>query len=273
MKDFIEISNLKKRFNGFEAVSDISFSIKSGEIFALLGPNGAGKTTTIRMLTGLFKPTSGFIKINGEEISNRPELVRGKLGVLPQENAGYAHLTVKENIIFFASLAGYKGPEFEQMMYNYLDELDLRDFSDRKFGKLSGGEKRAVCLVRAITGHYKAIILDEPTSGLDIARAAKTREIIERLAKQGKTIIMSSHITSDLEHLADRCGILKKGELIFLGDKDELIASFSQKGTFEDAVIKAFKVKGNGSSKEPITKRSSLWSRFRFPKKKDDHSS
>ena len=95
MKDFIEIINLKKRFNGFEAVSDISFSIKSGEIFALLGPNGAGKTTTIRMLTGLFKPTSGLIRINGKDISNHPELVRGKFGFLPQENAGYAHLTVK----------------------------------------------------------------------------------------------------------------------------------------------------------------------------------
>jgi ABC-type multidrug transport system ATPase subunit len=254
MKDFIEFINLKKRFNGFEAVSDISFSIKSGEIFALLGPNGAGKTTTIRMLTGLLKPTSGHIRINGEDVSNHPELVRGKFGVLPQDNAGYAHLTVKENIIFFASLAGYKGKEFEDMMYNYLEELDLSDFSDKKFGKLSGGEKRAVCLVRAITGHYKVIILDEPTSGLDIARAAKTREIIERLAKQGKTIIMSSHITTDLEQLADRCGILKKGELIFQGNKDELIASFSKKGTFEDAVIQAFRINVNGSNKNDLQK-------------------
>ncbi|MBD3191353.1 MAG: ATP-binding cassette domain-containing protein [Candidatus Heimdallarchaeota archaeon] len=248
----IQTQDLRKKFGDKEVLKGISLNIPKGSIYALLGPNGAGKTTTIRILTGVLKATSGEVVVQNVNVNENAEQIRGEIGILSQLSAGYKDLKTKENILLFTSIIGVEQEKAEQMMHELLRELDMEDKLDQNFGKLSGGEKRVINLVRTFISSKELIILDEPTTGLDIARAKRVRDIISNLVKQGeRTVLMSSHITTDLETLATHAGILKEGELIFEGTKEEVISTFAPGGSFEDAIIAAFE---NGPSPtEPST--------------------
>ncbi len=244
MKDdkyIIETKDIWKKFGEISIVKGVSLHVPHGSIYALLGPNGAGKTTTIRMLTGILKPTSGEVFVQGIDVVNEPEKIRAEVGILSQLSAGYKDFKTRDNILLFTSIVGVPEEEAIEKMTDMLTKLDMLDKLDLKFGKLSGGEKRVISLVRTIISSKKLIILDEPTTGLDIARAKKVRDIIFELVKnEGKTVLMSSHITSDLEALATHTGILKDGELVFEGTKDEIIVKYSPNNDFEEAIINAF---------------------------------
>ncbi len=240
----IETKEIRKNFGDKEILKGISLHIPKGSIYALLGPNGAGKTTTIRILTGILKPTSGEVTVQGIDVVKEPEQIRGEIGVLSQLSAGYKDFKTKDNIILFTSIAGVDPEESLKKTLDLLRKLDMEDKLDLQFGKLSGGEKRVISLVRTIISSKELIILDEPTTGLDIARAKKVRDIIHDLVtKEGKTVLMSSHITSDLEALATHAGILKDGELVFEGTKQQVIETYSENGDFESAIINAFENK------------------------------
>lgn len=245
----IETKNLCKNFGKKQILKNVSLNIPKGSIYALLGPNGAGKTTTIRILTGILKPTSGEVFVQGIDVVSNPELVRAEIGILSQLSAGYKDFKTRDNILLFTSIVGVDKQEATEKMHELLKLLEMEDKLDLNFGKLSGGEKRVISLVRTIISGGDLIILDEPTTGLDIARAKMVRDIIRDLVEiEGKTIVMSSHITSDLEDLATHTGILKDGELVFEGTKEEVIQTYAPGIDFEEAIIAAFKI-GNHLNK------------------------
>lgn len=238
----METSKLTKTFETLIAVNGVNLRIPKGSIYALLGPNGAGKTTTIRMLLGILKPNIGQIMINGTDVIAHPRSIRGKIGILPQISAAYHDLTPLENIRFIMNLHNISFSKNKHKLDDYFDTLGLtNDLLNKPFSKLSGGEQRAVCFIMASILNTEILILDEPTSGLDIARAKYIRSIISQMAEEGKTILLSSHIVSDLEELATHCGIMKKGQLVFQGTKHELIDFYSPESRdFEEAIIAAF---------------------------------
>jgi ABC-type multidrug transport system ATPase subunit len=237
----IKTNEIRKSFGEKEILKGISLHIPKGSIYALLGPNGAGKTTTIRILTGILRPTSGEVFVQGIDVVKNPEEIRSEIGILSQLSAGYKDFKTKDNILLFTTIVGVDQDEATIKMHDLLRKLDMEDKLDLQFGKLSGGEKRVISLVRTIISSKELIILDEPTTGLDIARAKKVRDIIHDLVmNDGKTVLMSSHITSDLEALATHAGILKDGELVFEGTKQEVIKTYSDNGNFESAIINAF---------------------------------
>lgn len=248
----IETRNLCKNFGSKQILKNVSLHIQKGCIYALLGPNGAGKTTTIRILTGILKPTSGEVFVQGIDVVKNPELVRSEIGILSQLSAGYKDFKTRDNILLFTSIVGVDKLEASIKMNELLRLLEMEDKLDLNFGKLSGGEKRVVSLVRTIISSGDLIILDEPTTGLDIARAKLVRDIIHDLVeKEGRTVVMSSHITSDLEDLATHTGILKDGELVFEGTKEEVIQTYAPDSTFEDAIITSFKIGNNHTDSTP----------------------
>jgi len=237
----IETKDLCKSFGQKQVLKNVSLHVLKGSIYALLGPNGAGKTTTIRILTGIMKPTSGEVYVQGVDVIKKPEDVRAEIGILSQLSAGYKDIKTRDNILLFTSIVGIDREEASKKMMALLELLEMNDKLELNFGKLSGGEKRVINLVRTIISSGELIILDEPTTGLDIARAKKVRDIIQELVtKEGKTVLMSSHITSDLEDLATHTGILKEGKLIFEGTKEDVIKTYAPEGNFEMAIINAF---------------------------------
>lgn len=247
----VESKQLSKYFNSLLAVDKIDLAIPKGKIYALLGPNGAGKTTTIRMLLGLLKPTSGDVIVNGKNVSLHPKSIRGEIGILPQNSAAYYDLTPMQNINFILELNNISYEDVKVTLGEYFRTLDISaELLNKPFSKLSGGEQRSISFIMAAITDKDFLILDEPTSGLDIARAKYIRSIIKYLVeKQGKTILLSSHIVSDLEELADYCGILKQGKLVFQGKKEEIIIQYApETKDFEDAIVNAFGAKTNVNS-------------------------
>ncbi|MHA1550769.1 MAG: ABC transporter ATP-binding protein [Candidatus Heimdallarchaeaceae archaeon] len=255
MSEFmVKTVNLSKDFKMTRAVNRINIEIPKKSIYALLGPNGAGKTTTIRMILGLLKPSAGEVYVNGFNVSENPKSIRGQIGLLPQFSAAYYDLTPLQNIKFILELNNLTFEDVNVKITDYFEKLDIKpDLLHKPFTKLSGGEQRAISFVMAVITDKEFLIMDEPTSGLDIARAKYIRSIIKDLVEEeGKTILLSSHIVSDLEELAEYCGILKEGSLVFQGDKEEIINTYSpETKDFEDAIVNAFQAPVVGKSISP----------------------
>ena len=255
MSEFmVKTVNLSKDFKMTRAVNRINIEIPKKSIYALLGPNGAGKTTTIRMILGLLKPSAGEVYVNGFNVSENPKSIRGQIGLLPQFSAAYYDLTPLQNIKFILELNNLTFEDVNVKITDYFEKLDIKpELLHKPFTKLSGGEQRAISFVMAVITDKEFLIMDEPTSGLDIARAKYIRSIIKDLVEEeGKTILLSSHIVSDLEELAEYCGILKEGSLVFQGDKEEIINTYSpETKDFEDAIVNAFQAPVVGKSISP----------------------
>ncbi len=233
------LEGVTKTFNSKKIINNISFSIPKGEVTALLGPNGAGKTTTIRLMLGLLKPDSGNIHIFGQSIGNRKRMI-GKIGLLAQDDAGYKQLSTFENLNFMFKLNNIKIEEIYDEFIDLIQQLDLEDKLYNKWGTLSGGEKRAFGFIRAIFTGSELLFLDEPTTGLDLARAVKIRKIIQDQVKMGKTVLMSSHIITDLEKLSQNIIIMKNGRIVFTGTKNKVLELFSDDNNLETAIVNAF---------------------------------
>ena len=255
MSEFmVKTVNLSKDFKMTRAVDRVNIAIPKKSIYALLGPNGAGKTTTIRLILGLLKPSAGEVYVNGFNVSENPKSIRGQIGLLPQVSAAYYDLTPLQNIKFILELNNLTFEDVNEKINNYFEKLDIKpELLHKPITKLSGGEQRAISFVMAVITDKELLIMDEPTSGLDIARAKYIRSIIKDLVeKEGKTILLSSHIVSDLEELAEYCGILKEGSLVFQGDKEEIINTYSPEiKDFEDAIVNAFQAPVHSRSISP----------------------
>lgn len=218
----LEIRGLHKSFKETEAVSGIDFYLNEGEILGLLGPNGAGKSTTISMVSSLMKPTKGEIDLKGESILKNPKPLRKILGVVPQDIALYPDLTGYENLKFFGRVYGLKGEELENRIFEILDLVELKDRAKEKVENYSGGMKRRMNIGAALLHKPKILIMDEPTVGIDPQSRHHILETVKKLAKEGMTIIYTSHYMEEVEFVCDRIYIMDAGKIIASGTKDEL---------------------------------------------------
>ncbi len=227
----IQVSNLSKTFELTRqqrkelntdaktsvAVDNISFRCEPGKIFSLLGPNGAGKTTTMRMLSTIYKPTSGEIIIGGTDAVKHPQEARRKIGFLTGATGLYARLTPNELIQYFGELYGVSKENIAQRKEHLYTLLDMHDFQNKRIGKLSTGMKQKVSICRTMIHDPEIIVFDEPTSGLDVITAENIIHLIQNCKEQGKTVIFSSHIMSEVDLLCDDLAIIHKGKLLFSG--------------------------------------------------------
>jgi ABC-2 type transport system ATP-binding protein len=203
------------------ALDDVSFEIRTGEVFGLLGPNGAGKTTTLKLLTNLIWPTSGSATVLGRPPGDVS--ARQRLGFLPENPTFYDHLTAEEILSYFAGLFGYKGADRQARAARALDAVGIGDDRSRPLRQYSKGMVQRVGLAQALVNDPELVILDEPTSGLDPLGRREVREMILRLRGEGRTILFSSHILSDAEWLCDRVAILSRGRLAAVGTVADLV--------------------------------------------------
>ena len=217
----ITVKNVCKKYGSFVAVDNISFEINDGEIIGLLGPNGAGKSTTMNMLTGFIEPTSGEILINGFNISKKSKKAKANIGYMPENVPLYKDLTVKEFINYMAELKYVKGKDKKNMVSDIMAKTNLTDVQNKLIKNLSRGYKQRVSMAGALVGNPKILILDEPTVGLDPKQITEIRDLIKSLAKD-HTIIISSHILSEISQMCEKVIILNKGKLIAIDIPENL---------------------------------------------------
>ena len=225
-----------KKKGALKAVDGVSFATNPGEIFGLLGPNGAGKTTFIRMLATILKPTSGTATVAGFDILTQPEMVRQHIGYLTGSAALYERLTAREVVEYFGSLYGLSQSQIDIRIKDVFNTLEINEFADRRCDKLSTGQKQRVSIARSIIHEPKVMFFDEPTSGLDIVAARTVIKFIRRCRDEGKTVIFSTHIMSEVEALCDRIGVIYKGKLAAVGTLEELREQ-TGKTTFESVFL------------------------------------
>ena len=206
---------LHTKASSINAVNNISFECKPGRVFSLLGPNGAGKTTTLRMMSTILKPTSGDISISGYNVNSDPEKVRSKIGFLTGSTNLYDRLFPGEIVDYFAKLHGMDNDKLKQRKDMLFTQLGIHDFSRKKIGQMSTGMKQKVSIARSMIHDPDVVIFDEPTSGLDVITANSIIDLIRRCKEDGKTVIFSSHIMSEVDLLCDDLAIIDKGDLIF----------------------------------------------------------
>ncbi len=222
----IEVKHLTKRYGSHTAVSDLSFTIEKGKIYGFLGPNGAGKSTTMNIITGCLGATEGEVLIDGFSISDEPMKVKGKIGYLPEQPPLYNDMTPYEYLSFVAEAKKLSGGEKMIQIDQVMDRTAIRDVRDRLIRNLSKGYKQRVGIAQALLGNPDLIILDEPTVGLDPVQIIEIRDLIRELGKD-HTIILSSHILSEVQAVCDSIMIISNGRLVASDTPDNLTKLFA----------------------------------------------
>lgn len=232
---FIELTDVHRFYDDFEALKGISIKIKEGQIFGYLGPNGSGKTTTIKLLLGLIKPSSGYVKVFGEN----PYLdyegakdARKRVGSMLEVTGLYRNLTGLENLIFWAKLYGMKNQLALEKAKNVINLVKLSNWADVKVSKYSFGMDRRLALARALVTDPDILILDEPTASIDPESRYLIRNIMKELVLKGKTIFFSSHDLEEVQKVCSQVALLKKGELLSVGAIEDLINEFGKSRSF-----------------------------------------
>ncbi len=228
MSSIVSVRNLRKSYaGGFEALKSVNLEIEEGEILALLGPNGAGKTTLISTICGITVPTSGTITVGGHDTQTDFRAARNLIGLVPQEINLEPFETVKNTVTFSRGLFGKKRDD--AFVEEILRKLSLYDKKDNKIMMLSGGMKRRVLIAKALSHEPKVLFLDEPTAGVDVELRKDMWEVVADLKASGVTIILTTHYIEEAEAIADRVGVINKGEILLVQDKAELMAQMGQK--------------------------------------------
>jgi ABC-2 type transport system ATP-binding protein len=228
MQPIISVSHLSKTYaSGFQALKDINLEIRKGEIFALLGPNGAGKTTLINIICGIVNPSGGTVTIGGHDIITDFRATRSMIGLVPQELTLEMFETVWDTVSLSRGLFGkWDDPAYIEKV---LKDLSLLDRKNSKLMTLSGGMKRRVLIAKALSHKPTILFLDEPTAGVDVALRKEMWQAIRHLRDSGVTIILTTHYIHEAEDMADRIGVINKGELILVEDKHELMHKLGKK--------------------------------------------
>jgi len=241
MERIIEVSGLQHKYGDFQAIQDLSFDVRQGEVFGLLGPNGAGKTTTVRLLNGMFEASGGSISVMGIDPMKAGEKVREKSGVLTETPALYERLTARQNLRFFGVLAGMSDKEIETRTSELLEMFDLSKRADDRTGTFSKGMKQRLALSRAWLTNPKLLFLDEPTSGLDPEAAVQVRELIADVRKkEGTTVLICTHNLDEAQRLCDRLLIMREGTSLAIGSLLELRKLVSPGMWLEVEFLQAF---------------------------------
>ncbi len=238
----IELKNLTKKFGSYAAVDNVSLTIPAGEFFGFLGPNGAGKTTTIKMMTGLFTPTSGSIIINGFDIVKNPLEAKSTFGYIPDHPYLYDKLSGREYLYYIGGLFQVGKNEIQENVERVIDLLELASWIDKKTEDYSQGMRQRVTFAAVFVHHPKTIIIDEPMVGLDPRSARIVKDTLKQKSREGVSIFMSTHILEMVEELCDRIGIINKGKMIFLDTKENLFSHKSQSnGRLESVFLELIK--------------------------------
>ena len=220
MKANIEISHVTKKYsNGVLALDDISFCVGSG-VFGLLGHNGAGKTTLMKALVTVLSPSTGTIRVCGFDSRKQGNEVRERIGYLPQELAMYPSLSVFDFVNYMAEL---KGIHDKKAVNEVLEQVEMLEFSKRKIKQLSGGMKRRVGIAQALIGNPQILVVDEPTAGLDPEERVRFWGLLSRYAREGRTVLLSTHIVEDVHQLCEEIAVLRKGRLFYAGTSAALL--------------------------------------------------
>jgi len=222
----LELDGLTKEFGDFTAVNHINLTMTNG-VYGLLGVNGAGKTTLMRMLCTLLKPTSGTICCNGKDIFNMDSEYRKLLGYLPQDFGFYPEFTVEDYLLYIAALKGIRPVVAKKRVKELIAKVGLSKAAHKKMKKLSGGMKRRAGIAQAMLNDPKILILDEPTAGLDPNERIRFRNLISELSED-RLVLLSTHIVSDIEYIANEIWLMKDGEVLHKGSIEELINSMTE---------------------------------------------
>jgi ABC-2 type transport system ATP-binding protein len=228
MPSIISVSNLSKTYaSGFKALNGINLEIRRGEIFALLGPNGAGKTTLISIICGIANPSQGSVAVDGHDIITSYRAARSLIGLVPQELHTDAFESVWATVSFSRGLFGK--PKNPAHIEKVLKDLSLWDKKDDKIVTLSGGMKRRVMIAKALSHEPQILFLDEPTAGVDVELRKGMWEVVRTLQASGVTIILTTHYIEEAEEMADRVGVINKGEIVLVEDKANLMRKLGRK--------------------------------------------
>ncbi|BAQ44266.1 MULTISPECIES: ABC transporter ATP-binding protein [Methylobacterium] len=228
MTPIITIANLSKTYaSGHAALKRVDLDVREGEIFALLGPNGAGKTTLISIICGIVTPSTGTVTVGGHDILAAPRAARRLIGLVPQELTADAFETVWATVSFSRGLFGLKPDPAH--IERVLRDLSLWEKRDAKIMTLSGGMKRRVLIAKALSHEPRILFLDEPTAGVDVALRQDMWRLVRRLREQGVTVILTTHYIEEAEEMADRVGVIAKGEIVLVEEKAELMRKLGRK--------------------------------------------
>ncbi|MCR1950910.1 ATP-binding cassette domain-containing protein [Clostridium sp. DSM 100503] len=238
----IEIKDLVKKYDDNIAVDNINLSIEEGEIYGILGPNGAGKSTTISIVCSLLRPSSGEVKILGEDIKRNSLKIKKFLGLVPQSIAVYSDFTAYENVKFFGELYGLRGNKLKESIEKSLEFTGLLEVKNKKAKEFSGGMLRRLNIACAIIHNPKILIMDEPTVGIDPQSRNHIMQSVKELNKQGVTIVYTTHYMEEAEALCSKIAIIDKGKIIVEGSKEELKDMVSDKRTLNIGLDDIYKM-------------------------------
>ena len=219
----LEIEGLVRHFGKLRAVDDISFSVKRGQVFGFIGPNGAGKTTTMRILATLDLPQSGNVRVAGVSVLDEPHAARRLTGFMPDYAGVYASTTVEEYLDFFARSNGLRGMARREAVEGVIAFMGIGELRERHVEQLSKGLKQRVALGRAIIHDPQLLVLDEPAANLDPRARIEFRTLIRELAADGKTVLLSSHILTELSEICDAVAVIEKGKILATGTVEEIM--------------------------------------------------
>lgn len=236
----IQVEDLKIHYGEFVAVDNLSFSVKKGSVFGLIGPNGAGKTTTIKAIATLIEPTYGEIKLGDTSVLHEPEEARSMLGYMPDFPPVYDDLRVEEFCDLFAHAYGQSATERKEKVDLALAQTDLTDKRKDLCKSLSRGMKQRALLAKTLVHDPSVMLLDEPGANLDPKARIDMRNLLRKLADQGKTILVSSHVLTELEDLCDEIGIMRNGKMVVCGSLEEITQSKHTQRTLEIELLKSF---------------------------------
>lgn len=234
----IQLDNVTRLFGSTRAVDAVSFHVRAGEVFGFIGPNGAGKTTSMKILSTLDTPTSGEAWVDGFSVVDDPDRVRRRLGWMPDGFGTYPNVNCEEYLDFFARSYGLRGKDRRRALVNVMGFTQLDQLAHKPVTGLSKGMKQRLCLGRALIHNPKVLILDEPAAGLDPRARIELREMIGALASEGKSLLVSSHILTELAEMCDRVGIIEHGKLLAVGTVEEILSQrTSEDGPAETTTI------------------------------------
>lgn len=226
----IEIRNISKKFDGFEALKNVSFNVNNGEIVGLLGENGAGKSTLLRIISTMLVPTSGTVKINNLDLKTDQELIRSSIGILFGNEVGlYERLTARENLDYFAKLNGLNSTQLKERIESLAVQFKFEDYIDKLVGKMSKGMKQKIAIARAIIHDPNVILFDEPDSGLDFSAAKIVFDFLEYCKKSNKSIIFSSHSMENIKNFSNKIVVLHKGLVVDSFSVSEYTSKYTDK--------------------------------------------
>lgn len=236
----LQVKNLSRHYGPLRAVNDISFSLDEGVILAFIGPNGAGKSTTMRIIATLDVPTSGEVLLDGKSLIARPDQARPLIGYMPDRYGTYEDMTVFEFLDFFARAYKLRGAERKERVDSVMDFTGLTNLKDKLTSELSKGMKQRVALGRTLLHDPKLLILDEPADGLDPRARIELRELLRALAAQGKAVLISSHILTELSEICDTCAIIEQGHLLATGTVQDVLSKTAGAAPHSEVEVKLF---------------------------------